>query len=87
MSSFNCTRWTSRGHRRVGAVAGVLKYEREHIALVQAGSRVYVSSARTLCRTHKFAQAAELATVVKGHFVTRCGAIAVPLTASSSPDC
>ena len=65
----------------------LLKYEREHIALVQAGSRVYVSSAQTVCRTHRFAQSAELSAVVKGRFVTRCGPIATPVTTSTGPDC
>ena len=65
----------------------VLKVEREHIALLQAGSRVYVSSTRTTCRAHRFTQSAELAAVVKGRFVTRCGPIATPLAASGSPDC
>ena len=65
----------------------LLKYEREHIALVQAGNRIYVSSAQTVCRTHRFARSAELSAVVKGRFVTRCGPIATPLTASTAPDC
>jgi len=65
----------------------VLKYEREHIALVQADTRVYVSSAQTVCRAHKFVQSAQLAAVVKGRFVTRCGPLAMPITASITPDC
>ena len=65
----------------------VLKLEREHIAVVQAGPRLYVSSARTVCRAHRFVQTSDLATVVKGRLVTRCGPVALPVTASSSPAC
>ena len=64
-----------------------VKFEREHIALVQAGSRVYVSSAQSVCRTHKLASSAELAAVVKGRFVTRCGPIVTPAAAAAGPDC
>ncbi|MEO5687045.1 MAG: hypothetical protein ABIR54_06745 [Burkholderiaceae bacterium] len=54
----------------------VLNYEREHLGLVQAGPRVYVSGAQTVCRAHRLVSSAELAAVVKGRFVTRCGPIA-----------
>jgi hypothetical protein len=64
-----------------------LKFEREHIALVQAGSRVYVSSSQTVCRSHRLAHSTELAAVIKGRFVTRCGPEATPINAANTPDC
>ena len=64
-----------------------LKFEREHVALVQAGTRVYVSSGQTVCRAHRLTQSTELAAVVKGRLVTRCGPVATPVTAASAPDC
>ena len=64
-----------------------LHYEREHIALVQAGPRVYVSSAQTACRAHRLVRSSELAAVVKGRFVTRCGPIATPATTASGAGC
>ena len=65
----------------------VLDYEREHISLVQAGPRVYVSSAQTVCRAHRLVSSAELAAVVKGRFVTRCGPISTPAPAASGAGC
>ena len=64
-----------------------LKFEREHIALVQAGPRVYVSSSQTVCRSHRLALSTELAVVVKGRLLIRCGPAATPISAASGPDC
>ncbi len=64
-----------------------LRLAREHIALEQAGPRVYVSSSQTVCRSHKLTQATQLSAVVKGRFVTRCGPIVAPVNAASTPDC
>ena len=64
-----------------------LRFEREHVALVQAGTRVYVSSAQTVCRAHRLTQSTELAAVVKGRLVTRCGPLATPVSATGAPDC
>lgn len=65
----------------------VLAYEREHIALVQAGQRVYVASAQGVCRAHRLARSAELAAVVQGRLVTRCGPVARPPDASADATC
>jgi hypothetical protein len=65
----------------------VLDYEREHIALVQAGPRVYVSSAQAVCRAHRPARSTELAAVVKGRFVTRCGPVATPAPTANGAGC
>jgi fermentation-respiration switch protein FrsA (DUF1100 family) len=65
----------------------VLNFEREHIALVQAGKRVYVSSAQTICRAHRLATSAQLSAVTHGRLVTRCGPIATPALAASGSGC